>query len=198
MIVLIRGIQWHATANTDFFKIFSSKIVFSTWPSFSIVSGVVVRDDRQCGLLLASKEVTQLMCQFLPAATKLDQGNIFTGVCLSTGGEGCLPQCMLGYTLPPDQADTPQTRQTPPTPQTRQTPPTHPGSGRPPRIRQTPRTRQTPPRPGRHPPDQADTPTGKQTSAYGQRVAGTHPPGMHSCFGKRTSVADHSFFKLIS
>ena len=127
----------------------------------------------------------------LPAATKLGQGNIFTGVCLSTEGEGCLPQCMLGYT---------------------------PGPGRPPRE-QTPRTRQTPPGPGRHPPqsrhhpplryqadtplpwDQADTPPGtgrhppeqrppgsrhhpptpgKQTSAHSQRAAGTHPTGMHS------------------
>ena len=62
---------------------------------------------------------------FLPAATKLGQGNIFTGVCLSTGGggrgEGCLPQCMLGYPpgtdppgadTPPDQA--PPWEQTPP------------------------------------------------------------------------------------
>ena len=48
---------------------------------------------------------------FLPAATKLGQGNILTGVCLSTGGGSasvhagiyppCLPQCMLGYTPPP-------------------------------------------------------------------------------------------------
>ena len=43
----------------------------------------------------------------LPAATKLGQGNIFTSVCLSTGG-GCLPQCMLGY---PPQA--PRTRHPP-------------------------------------------------------------------------------------
>ena len=70
--------------------------------------------------------------QLLPAATKLGQGNIFTGVCLSTGGG--LPQCMLGYT--PPGADTP------------------------------PRSRHPPP---------------KQTPAYGQRAAGTHPTGMHSC-----------------
>ena len=30
------------------------------------------------------------------------QGNIFTGVCLSTGGGGGLPQCMLGCHTPPD------------------------------------------------------------------------------------------------
>ena len=58
-------------------------------------------------------------------------------VCRQGGGEGCLPQCMLGYTPPPDQ--------------------TPPGS--------------------RHPP-----PPGKQTPAYGQRAAGSHPTGMHSCF----------------
>ena len=57
---------------------------------------------------------------FLPAATKLGQGNIFTGVCLSTGGGG-LPQCMLGYT-PPDQ--TPRSRHPPgPNPPRADTPP---------------------------------------------------------------------------
>ena len=93
------------------------------------------------------------------------QGNVFTGVCLSTGG--CLPQCMLGCHGPPgsgrhppwDQGDPPGTRQTPL------------GPGRPPGTRQTP------------PWDQADTtpPPGKQTPAYGLRAAGTHPTGMHSC-----------------
>ena len=29
------------------------------------------------------------------------QGNVFTGVCLSTGGGGCLPLCMLGCHTPP-------------------------------------------------------------------------------------------------
>ena len=52
---------------------------------------------------------------YLPSVTKLLQGNIFTRI-LSTGGGGCLPQCMLGYT-PPLRADTPPgrhpTRQTP-------------------------------------------------------------------------------------
>ena len=82
----------------------------------------------------------------------------------------------------PDQAEPPRTRQThppdqadtPPPPWTRQTPLTRQN---PPRTRQTPpQTRQTPPR--------ADTPPPppEQTSAYGQRVAGTHPTGMHSCF----------------
>ena len=55
----------------------------------------------------------------LPAATKLDQGNVFTGVCDSVhGGGGCLPQCMMGYPLPLG-ADTPSPReQKPPWEQT--------------------------------------------------------------------------------
>ena len=55
----------------------------------------------------------------------------------------------------------------------RQTPPGQtsppPGADTPPRVRHThPRTKYTPPR--------------KQTPTYGQRGAGTHPTGMHSCF----------------
>ena len=45
---------------------------------------------------------------FLPAATKLGQGNIFTGVCLSTGGV-CLSAC---WDIPPPGPDPPE--QTPP------------------------------------------------------------------------------------
>ena len=80
------------------------------------------------------------------------QGNVFTGVCLSTGGEGlCLSACWDA--IPPwDQADTPGTRQTPP--QTRQT-------------HQPPRTRQTPPR------DQADTPQDQTDTPLDQ----ADPPG---------------------
>ena len=60
------------------------------------------------------------------------QGNIFTPVCHSVHRGGVLPQCMLGYHPPWDQADPPGsdppgTRQTPldqtPPPETRQTPP---------------------------------------------------------------------------
>ena len=86
------------------------------------------------------------------------------------GGKGCLPQCMLGYNPPgpgrhplgpdPPRADTPQTRH--PSPWTRQTPP---GADTP--------SEQNPP---------WTIPPGKQTSAYGQRAASTHPTGMHSCF----------------
>ena len=102
------------------------------------------------------------------------QGNVFTGVCLSTGGGVCLSACW-------DARPPPGTRQTPhpSTPGTRQT---HPPLDQP----DTPRTRQTPPPqdqadPTPPPQDQADPP-GKQTPAYGLRAAGTHPTGMHSCF----------------
>ena len=59
---------------------------------------------------------------FLPSATKLRQGNVFTPVCQSVHrGGGYLPQCMLEYTpwvdtrlrqTPPRQTHTPG--QTPP------------------------------------------------------------------------------------
>ena len=74
---------------------------------------------------------------FLPPATKLGQGYVFTGVCHSVNrGWGCLPQCMLGYTprsrhapcsRPPLGADTPPGADTTPqadTPWSRHTAPT--------------------------------------------------------------------------
>ena len=77
----------------------------------------------------------QDITNFLPAATKLGQGNIFTSVCLSTGGGGvCLSAC---WDIQPPSIPCP---------------------------------------PG------ADPPPGKQTPAYGQRAAGTHPTEMHSCY----------------
>ena len=124
------------------------------------------------------------------------QGNVFTGVCLSTGGEGvCLSACWdatpQDQAEPPwDQADPPgpgrppRTKQNPP-PGTRQTPPgtrqTPPrDQADPPGTRQTPPpgTRQTsPPGPGRHPPPGSRL----QHTVYYER-AGTHPTGMHSCW----------------
>ena len=44
---------------------------------------------------------------FLPPATKLGQGNAFTGVCDSVHMGWGLPQCMLGY--PPEQTPPPST-----------------------------------------------------------------------------------------
>ena len=59
----------------------------------------------------------------LPAATKLGQGNVFTGVCDSVNRGGVLPQCMLGYTprvgTPPPWEQTPREQ----TPQSRHHPP---------------------------------------------------------------------------
>ena len=60
---------------------------------------------------------------FLPAATKLCLGNIFTSVCLSTGG--CLSQCILGYT--PNNRSRQSPRSIPP-----KSP--HPPKSRPPRA----------------------------------------------------------------
>ena len=87
------------------------------------------------------------------------QGNVFTGVCLSTGEGGCLPQCMLGCHTPPGTRQTPRWR-TPPgpgrPPQDQADPPgwrncPPPGPGRPPQMENSPGTRQTPPWDGEPP-----------------------------------------------
>ena len=67
---------------------------------------------------------------------------------------------------------------------TRYTP--HPGTRYPlpPDQVHPPGTRYTPPRPGTPPPGPG-TPPGLQTPEYGQRSAGTHPTGMHSCYTKK-------------
>ena len=83
---------------------------------------------------------------------------IFSQACVKNSVHGgCLPQCMLGYT---PQEQTPGSRHPPPAADT-------PLGPDPPQD-QTPRSRHHPP-------------PGKQTAAYGQRAAGTHPTGMHSC-----------------
>ena len=99
---------------------------------------------------------------------------------------GGLPQCMLGYHLPRSTPEhTPWSR--PPKP-IRNRPPlgadppkhTHPSPGAHPpghtSLEHTP-PEQTPPTLTFSPP-----PPGKQTPAYGQRAAGTHPTGVHSCY----------------
>ena len=89
--------------------------------------------------------ITQFMDGFLPPATKLGQGYIFTGVCDSVHKEGCLPQCMLGCHHTP-WADTPQSRH-------------HPPGADPPRVHRPPE--QTPSRSRHHleqTPPRADTP----------------------------------------
>ena len=112
----------------------------------------------------------------LSAATKLGQGNVFTGVCDSVHreGGGCLPQCMLGYHPPgldPPWDQTPWNRHPPwdHTPQTR--PPwdhTHPRD-----HTHTPRTRPSlgPDTPG------ADTPPWEQTPLEQTPPRSRPPPG---------------------
>ena len=102
-----------------------------------------------------------------PAATKLGQGNVFTGVCDSVHRR---VSASVHPGIHPPGADTPQSRlppeQTPPTPSR------HPlGADTPPGADP----------PGTDPPWE-QTPPRKKTQAYGQRAAGTHPTGMHSCW----------------
>ena len=76
---------------------------------------------------------------FLPPANEVCEGYVITPVCQSfCSQEGCLPQCMLGYTHPPEQtppgaeppmgSDTPRSRYSP----QEQTPPRsrHPAGSR--------------------------------------------------------------------
>ena len=97
--------------------------------------------------------------RFLPAATKLGQGNVFTGVCDSVHRGGvCLSACW--DTPPPPGADTPSQEQTPlgadtpqeQTPLGAETPPgtdtpleQTPSGSRPPSIRYTTRDQVSPP-----------------------------------------------------
>ena len=110
------------------------------------------------------------------------QGNIFTPVCHSVHRGGYLTR----YT-PRDQVHPPRTRY-PPDQVHPPRPGTHPpGPGRPPRPGTPPPGPGTPPRSGTPPglgtpPGTRYTPPGLQTPEYGQRSAGTHPTGMHSCF----------------
>ena len=152
-----------------------------------------------CPLTFNTQNINQLDSIFLPPATKLGQGYVFTGVCDSLN-RGCLPQCMLGYTPPgsrhPPQEQTPHQSRPP---KSRPTPGADTSGSRHPPGADTPRSRppeQTTPRsshppPSRHPPKQtppgADTPrsrhppTTEHAGRYGQREDSTHPTGMQSC-----------------
>ena len=75
---------------------------------------------RHCAQLLRNLDM------LLPAATKLGQGNVFTGICDSVHRGGCLPQCMLGCQTTPPRPGTPLLGADPPgpgTPPPDQTPP---------------------------------------------------------------------------
>ena len=162
-----------------------------------------------CPLTFNTQNINQLDSIFLPPATKLGQGYVFTGVCDSVN-RGCLPQCMLGYTPPgsrhPRGADPHQSRHPP---QSRPTPRADTSGSRHPPGADTPQEQtpgadypqeQPPPRgdtpqsrhphsrhpPSRHPPEQtppgADIPpTTEHAGRYGQREGSTHPTGMQSC-----------------
>ena len=123
--------------------------------------------NRHCSEKLKGRKITGWFYFYRPQRS-CGQGNVFTGVCLSTMGEGvCLSACWDA--IPPlDGGTPPGTRQTShPRPWIENLPP--------PRTRQTPLDGEPPPGPGRPPP-------GKQTPAYGLQAAGTHPTGMHSCY----------------
>ena len=79
---------------------------------------------------------------FLPAATKLGQGNVFTGVCDSVhkGVGVCLSACW--DTTPPPQEQTPRSRHPPPK---KQTPPKTPPKKQNPPGAEPPPKKQTPP-----------------------------------------------------
>ena len=126
-----------------------------------------------------------LLQNFYRPQRSCGQGNIFTPVCHSvhrgvssrensparepprSAREN--PPCLPGRTPPRTRQTTPPLDQAdhPPGPGR----PPLPGPGRPPGLARPP------PPPTRGTP----IPPGKQTSAYGQRAAGTHPTGMHSC-----------------
>ena len=119
---------------------------------------------------------------FLPAATKLGQGNIFTSVCQEFcpqgEGGGCLPQCMLGYT-PPGPGTPPWSR--PPKAEPPR-PGTPPGADTPPpdQAHHPPRTRHTTP-PTRHTPTGADNPQTRHTPPW------SRPPREADCSIRSTS-----------
>ena len=123
-------------------------------------------------IFIANSPSTYKITNYRPQRS-CGQGNVFTGVCLSTGGEGvCLSASWDAIPPPgpgrhpPDQADPPWDQADP--------------AG----TRQTPRDQaDTPLGPGRHPPPLGPgRPLREADSAYGLRAAGTHPTGMHSCW----------------
>ena len=149
-----------------------------------------------------------LACNIYRPQRSCGQGNIFAPVCHSGPGGGVVQYPLRADT--PQSRHSPQSRhppeqtpprsrhppeQTPPradTPQGRHSPEqTHPPGADPPPPRADTPQEQTPPgsrQPRADTPLGADTPPGsrhpsrKQTLAYGQWAAGTHPTGMHSCF----------------
>ena len=110
------------------------------------------------------------------------QGNVFTGVCLSTGGR-VSASVHVGIPDPPDQAGRPSP------PRTRQTP----RPGRPPRTRADPRTR------ANIPPDQADTPL-QRPGRHPPRAPSRREPGcsIRSTSGRYASYWNAFFYFYFS
>ena len=128
---------------------------------------------------------------------------IFSVACVKNSvHRGVLPQCMLGYCPPPDQAPSrpgnphdqapSQSRSPLPRADTQPTPgeQTHNPWGadtQPLGSRHTTPGEQTPSgsRPPRaDPPDQAQPPCAMHAGRYSQQAGGTHPTGMQSCWTK--------------
>ena len=134
---------------------------------------------------LSSSHVKKKQLVFLPAATKLGQGNVFTGVCDSVhGGEGGL--CLsASWDTPPPRSRHPQ--QTPPREQTspwEQTPWSRsPGSRHP--KEQTPPQEQTPPSPLGAEPPREQTPPGADPP--GSRPPREADSGIRSMSGRYAS-----------
>ena len=103
---------------------------------------------------------------FLPPANEVCEGFVFTGVCPRGV---CLPEYILGYTIPPGGDPPGRHLEDNPQEDTRNTP------------RHTPqedtRKNSSPFPQGRHP-----TPRAEHAGRYGQQAGGTHPTGMHTCF----------------
>ena len=94
-------------------------------------------------------------------------------VILFTGGGMSEAEPPLGADTTPPSRHSPRADPPGADPQVRHPQVRHPPEQTPP-WEQTPPLHQTPPG--------ADPPPRKQTPAYGQRAAGTHSTGMHSCF----------------
>ena len=122
---------------------------------------------RFCVMLpqcLANYQIWILFAFYYRPQRSCGQGYVFTRVCDSVNRGGSLE-------------NPPGTRQPPPPGPGNHTPP---GTRQPPQDQSTtpPGTRQPPPRTRQKPPSPHFW---KNTAAYGQWAAGTHPTGMHSC-----------------
>ena len=133
--------------------------------SANLSSGIIINDSRESRMSTVSGLVVLMhrVSYYRPQRSWAKVMFLQVCVILFTGGRGvCLSACW-------DDTPREQTPQEHTPPWSRHPPPradTHP-------LEQTPPGADTPPE---------QTPPPEQTMAYGQRAAGTHPAGMHSCF----------------